>query len=78
MRTQCHTIEHSNHGRRKVDSAFDGGRMSTDGGALLLRAADSPDAPPPASPTTAIPAAASIPCAIWSPSVTSHSREAHQ
>lgn len=41
MLTQCHTIDHANHGRRKVVAAFDGGRMSSDGGALLLRAADS-------------------------------------
>ena len=41
MPTQCHNIDHPNHGRRKVVAAFDGGRMSSDGGALLLRAADS-------------------------------------
>ena len=40
MRTQCHAIDPSNHGRRKVVAAFDGGRMSADGGALLLRVAD--------------------------------------
>jgi len=28
------------HGRRKVEDVFDGGRVSSDGGALLLREAD--------------------------------------
>ena len=40
MPTHCITIDLPNHGRRKVQARFDGGRMSSDGGALLLRAAD--------------------------------------
>ena len=40
MPTQCTTIELPNHARRKVRAGFDGGRMSSDGGALLLRAVD--------------------------------------
>ena len=34
------TIDLPKHGRRKVQARFDGGRRSSDGGALLLRAAD--------------------------------------
>ena len=40
MPTQCTTIELPNHARRRVRAGFDGGRMSSDGGALLLRAVD--------------------------------------
>ncbi len=42
MHTQCNSpdIEFNRHGRREVTAAFDGGRMSSDGGALLLREAD--------------------------------------
>ena len=41
MPTHWITIDLPNHGRRKVTACFDGGRMSSDGGALLLRSADS-------------------------------------
>ena len=40
MPTQCITIDLADQGRRKVRAGFDGGRMSCDGGALLLRAID--------------------------------------
>ncbi len=40
MPAHCTTIELPNNGRRKVIARFDGGRMSSDGGALLLQAAD--------------------------------------
>ena len=40
MPTQCITIDLADQGRRKVRACFDGGRMSCDGGALLLRAID--------------------------------------
>ncbi len=40
MPTHCTTIELPNNGRRKVIACFDGGRMSSDGGAILLQAAD--------------------------------------
>ena len=36
MRTHCITIDLANQGRRQVRARFDGGRMSSDGGALLL------------------------------------------
>lgn len=41
MPPQCTTIDLPAHGRRKVCARFDGGPMSSDGGALLLQAADS-------------------------------------
>ena len=40
MRTHCITIDLANQGRRQVRTRFDGGRMSSDGGALLLQAVD--------------------------------------
>ncbi len=42
MPTQCNSpdIGFNRHERREVSAAFDGGRMSSDGGALLLRKAD--------------------------------------
>ena len=40
MPTHCTTIDLPNNRRRKVIACFDGGRMSSDGGALLLRSAD--------------------------------------
>ncbi|WP_427939362.1 transposase [Achromobacter marplatensis] len=42
MQTRCNAdrIDSSHHGRRRVTGAFDGGRMSSDGGAPLLREAD--------------------------------------
>ncbi len=42
MVTDCNPgkIEFQPHGRREVVAKFDGGRMSSDGGALLLRSAD--------------------------------------
>ena len=40
MRTHWTTADLPKHGRRLVRARFDGGRMSSDGGALLLRAAD--------------------------------------
>ena len=40
MSTQCTTIELPKHARRQVSACFDGGRLSNDGGALLLAAAD--------------------------------------
>ena len=36
MPTRCITIDLPKQGRRKVRAGFDGGRMSSDGGALLL------------------------------------------
>ena len=38
--TPCTSLSLANHGRRQVCLGFDGGRMTSDGGALLLRAAD--------------------------------------
>ena len=38
MPTHCITIDLADQGRRKVRDGCDGGRMSSDGGALLLRA----------------------------------------
>ena len=48
MRTHCITIDLANQGRRQVRARFDGGRMSSDGGALLLQAgpAHRPDPAP--------------------------------
>ncbi len=40
MRTHCITIDLANQGRRQVRARVDGGRMSSDGGALLLQAVD--------------------------------------
>ena len=40
MRTPCVTIDLANQGRRKVRASFDGGRMSSDGGTLLMQAVD--------------------------------------
>ncbi len=40
MRTHCITIDLANQGRHQVRARFDGGRMSSDGGALLLQAVD--------------------------------------
>lgn len=42
MQTQCNSdrIEFQGFGRRKVQAAFDGGHISSDGGALLLRDVD--------------------------------------
>ena len=40
MPTQCITIDLAKQGRRQVRASFDGGRMSCDGGALLLQAVD--------------------------------------
>ena len=40
MPTHCTTIDLPNNGRRKLIACFDGGRMSSDGGAMLLQAAD--------------------------------------
>ena len=40
MRTHCITIDLANQGRRQVRARFDGGRMSSDGGDLLLQAVD--------------------------------------
>ena len=40
MRTHSITIDLANQGRRQVRARFDGGRMSSDGGALLLQAVD--------------------------------------
>ena len=40
MPTHCITIDLAKQGRRQVRASFDGGRMSSDGGALLLRAVD--------------------------------------
>ena len=40
MRTHCITIDLANQGRCQVRARFDGGRMSSDGGALLLQAVD--------------------------------------
>ena len=40
MRTHCITIDLANQGRRQVRARFDGGRMSSDGGTLLLQAVD--------------------------------------
>ena len=40
MRTHCITIDLANQGCRQVRARFDGGRMSSDGGALLLQAVD--------------------------------------
>ncbi len=62
MRTHCITIDLANQGRRQVRARFDGGRMSSDGGALLLQAVDQriglTRRLPPASSITATPAAA--------------------
>ena len=43
MKTECTAdqMEFQGVGRRKVQAAFDGGHLSSDGGALLLREADS-------------------------------------
>lgn len=41
LRTQCFTSDQTSHGRRKVAAAIGGGRISYDGEALLLRAANS-------------------------------------
>ena len=42
MWTGCNgnPIVFQGHGRREVTASFDGGRLSSDGGALLLREAD--------------------------------------
>ena len=42
MLTECNgtPIVFQAHGRREVTASFDGGRLSSDGGALLLREAD--------------------------------------
>ena len=42
LQTRCNAdrVDSSHHGRRRVTGAFDGGRMSSDGGAPLLREAD--------------------------------------
>ena len=40
MPTHRTTIDLANQGRRKVRACFDGGRMSSDGGTLLLQAVD--------------------------------------
>ena len=42
MSTGCNgnPIVFQGHGRREVTARFDGGRLSSDGGALLLREAD--------------------------------------
>ncbi len=40
MLAHCVTIDLANHGRRKARACFDGGRMSSDGGTLLLHATD--------------------------------------
>ena len=40
MRTHCITIDLANQGHRQVRARFDGGRMSSDGDALLLQAVD--------------------------------------
>lgn len=42
MSTECNAtpIVFQGHGRREVTASFDGGRLSSDGGALLLREAD--------------------------------------
>ena len=42
MTTQCtpQQLEFEGLGRRQIVAGFDGGRMTTDGGALLLREAD--------------------------------------
>ena len=42
MKTECTPvqIEFQGLGRRKVEAAFDGGHISSDGGALLLRETD--------------------------------------
>ena len=42
MRTECNTeqLEFQGHGTRKVQADFDGGALSSDGGALLLREVD--------------------------------------
>ena len=42
MNTECNAtqLEFQGLGRRKVQAAFDGGHLSSDGGALLLRDVD--------------------------------------
>ena len=40
MRTHCTPADLPKHGRRLVRARFDGGPMSSDGGALLLRGTD--------------------------------------
>jgi hypothetical protein len=42
MQTQCNAqqLEFPGVGRRRVVAAFDGGRISSDGGALLLKQCD--------------------------------------
>ena len=42
MRTECtlKQVEFKGAGRRKVQAAFDGGHISSDGGVLLLREVD--------------------------------------
>lgn len=40
MTTHCPSIKLPKLGRRKVSACFDGGRISADGGALILQAAD--------------------------------------
>ena len=42
MNTECtpNQMEFQGIGRRKVEAAFDGGHLSSDGGALLLRELD--------------------------------------
>jgi hypothetical protein len=42
MKTECNTeqLEFQGHGKRKVQAEFDGGALSSDGGALLLRELD--------------------------------------
>lgn len=40
MTTHCPSIQLPKLGRRKVSACFDGGRISADGGALILQAAD--------------------------------------
>ena len=62
-------LEFQAFGSRKVVGDFEGGRLSTDGGALLLRQADALlDLTPRLAATTGARGGSSIRCGSWSPS----------
>ena len=62
-------LEFQAFGSRKVVGDFEGGRLSTDGGALLLRQADALlDLTPRLAATTRARGGSSIRCGSWSPS----------